>query len=181
MIKRFKKYRLLLFVVSAVAQLIVIGQMIAQRELAIAKGITIKIPCGPYDPHDPFRGRYVEINARPGEAQVVNKDQFNYNKPVYLTFNLDAQGVASSNQLTQEKPPKDTPYIEYFRRYPFYEDKVQPIFPISRFYMNEKQAPAAEERLQRGLDTNEDCFLVLKLNRGTAVPVEILVGDDSFK
>ena len=102
------------------------GYLVIQHYDILRSGRIFKFTVEPYDPYDPFRGRYVAIHApalrRAGDG-------------LYSFLAEDDEGFAYIAASRDELPGDRTiPYVKNLE--------------ISRYYLNEKIAPRVE-RLQR--------------------------------
>ena len=49
--------------VALAVQVAALGWLVVRYERVLAKGEEIRVPCGAFDPRDPLRGRYLNVNA----------------------------------------------------------------------------------------------------------------------
>lgn len=148
-----KKRTLYLLIGVFLLQLAVPGYFVYRHYDTLRTGESYKFQVRPYDPYDPFRGRYVALTStldlagREGEYALLQKDSNEY-------------AVITG---WQEEKPKDGQYVRNLR--------------LDRYYMNEKMAPEAE-RIQRNLDLEKDTlYLVVKVKRGDYVIQGLYVND----
>jgi hypothetical protein len=110
------------------------GHTIFQYYYTLITGELYKIQVSLYDPYDPFRGRYAAIFP-------VNPPPAN---SAYAVLDKDPEGFAIITSRHDTKPTAGT-YVKNLE--------------ISRYYMNEKQAPQAD-RLLWDIDPDKDLLYV---------------------
>lgn len=122
-----------------------------------------KIRVSPADPYDPFRGRYAAIRA-----DISLYDHDNYYE--YITLEKDAGGYAV-NAVFHKEPPEGSVYAK----------KME----ITRYYMNEKMAPKADEIQRTAVTEGDDVYAYVAVKSGryviqglyvNDVPIEIILG-----
>ena len=140
------KIRLTLFSLIAIAQLAVPAQMIWQQEQTLKLGREFKFETAPVDPVDAFRGRYVALSFKDASVQNPNATYI-CNIPngatVYVTLGVDANGFAKPLTASLASVKGDN----VIRARVGWQDgdKLNLVFPFNRFYLEEKNAPRAEE------------------------------------
>lgn len=155
-----KRYVPKLLLVFFVAQLLLPGYLVYRHYSTLSQGESFKFEVAPYDPYDPFRGRYVALRTT---LPLYDGDGD------YLLLSKDAQGYAQIDGWAT-RPPEDGAYMKNPE--------------LERYYMNEQLAPEAE-RLQRELDwETNSMYLLVKVRKGhfviqglylNGVPVEELL------
>lgn len=140
-----KKLTLSLLLGYFVLQLAVPGYFVYRHYDTLRNGESYKFDVMPYDPYDPFRGRYValasrlDLSGREGQYAVLAKDS-------------DGYAVITA---WQEQRPESGQYVKNPK--------------LDRYYMNEKQAPEAE-RIQRELDLEKNSlYLLVRVKQGNYV------------
>lgn len=148
--KRFLPH---LLAVYFVLQLAIPGYFVYRHYNTLNTGESYQFEVRPYDPYDPFRGRYValsttiSLNSPDGEYALLGKD---------------ANGYAKIVSWQAQKPPEG----QYIRNP-----------QLDRYYMNEKMAPEAE-RLQREMDVkNDSMYLLVKVKNGHYVIQGLYLND----
>jgi uncharacterized membrane-anchored protein len=136
------------------------GFLVFNHYHILTTGDLYKFEVRPYDPYDPFRGRYVAI--RPA----------NFNAPgsgPYALLEKDAEGFGRIT-ARQETKPRSGAYAKNF--------------DISRYYMNEKLAPKVETFQWNINDETDKMYVQVAVKNGGYVirglylngtPVEELV------
>ena len=156
-----QKTLLLLICITIIFQLSVPVYMIAVELGTLKSGASYKIKVGPVDPYDAFRGRYVAI--RPDDAALFRCEPYTgQSNIVYAALAEDEAGFAYVTALT-ESPPVHSDYIKGSVNYGGYIN-----FPIERYYMDEKLAPAAEQAYQNRSE-GQDFYILLRVKDGHCV------------
>ncbi len=189
--------RYLILVFIALAQLGSVAWMIGEREWVLAKGREVRFVTEPFDPYDPFRGRYVALDFEAAHFEVPEEYKLAYGMPVYAILSVDEEGYASVQSLQQDAPADDSRpyiYVKKWRSYKPYRANALPpsdsaaandvkmtpyrytlTLPFGRYYMNEDAAPEAERRYRdanrRDSEEGEDAT-----NRENYLTVRILKG-----
>ena len=164
---------------------------IIQFECPSEQPTTVLIRVNGFDPYDPFRGSHVRLNTRqeltlPPEAPEARLEPGR--KLYYATMQTDERGVATFTGLhatrqeipasilamkvkhawcAEKKATADTPasYTCHFS------------LPFEHFYLNEKEAPKAQELLNH---RDAEILLKVKIYRnGDAIAEDILIDGQS--
>lgn len=128
-------------------------------------GTAYRIPCRPYDPYDPFSGRYVSINPEvdyPGSVRYGDE-----NKWVQIT--KGEKGQLKVVGITETRPKEGDYLPVHFER------------DLRKFFMNENLAPVAE-RVTRNIRVRRSgdglpCELEIKVFNGRAVSQELYINN----
>ncbi|MCL5269750.1 MAG: GDYXXLXY domain-containing protein [bacterium] len=167
----YKKPLLLLGLAAAsLAQLAVPGWMIVRREITLREGELFKFSTAPVDPADAFRGRYVWLRLEPDRVTVPGGAAWPDNRRAYAVLAADANGFAKVIRLDPTLP-SDAPAIPV--RVLWSDSRTGEVhirWPLDRFYMEEKKAPAAEAAYRsRSRRDNRDCHVTVRVHDGNAV------------
>lgn len=146
-----KKLGFYLLTVYMALQLIVPGCLVFRHYNTLVMGEDYKFIVVPYDPYDPFRGRYVALRV----------EQFSYSEGTYALLDRDEQGFAVVSGWSAFKP-KVGDYAKNLE--------------LNRYYMNEAMAPEAE-RIQRNLTDNDRLYLLVKVKSGSYVIEGLYLND----
>lgn len=132
-----------------------------------------RFEAGIVDPYDPFRGRYVTLSPLPTEVILEEDKDFDDYENVYAVLANDGRGIAQVVDLI-EKPEsgKDAVLVPYYwprviqdptdEEAGKYSYRIR--LPFTRFYMNEKLAPAAERAVDEALRRNDGtCTIVVNI------------------
>ena len=148
-----KKGVLYLLIGYFILQLAVPGYFVYRRYDTLRTGESYKFHVRPYDPYDPFRGRYVALMP---DLDLSGREK------QYALLERDSNGFARIARWSTEKP-QDGQYVRNLR--------------LDRYYMNEKMAPEAE-RVQRELDLERDVLhLLVKVKGGSYVIEGLYIND----
>ena len=148
-----KKPSLYLLIGLLVTQLLVPGYLIYRHYDTLMTGEEYKFIVQPYDPYDPFRGRYVAL--RPIERTYST----------YAVLGHDNRGYAAIIAAGDSQPHSGT-YVKNLR--------------LDRYYMNEKMAPIAE-RIQLSLSNSDLMYLLVKVKNGHYVIEGLYLNDTSIE
>jgi len=170
------KKRILMWFVGAgiAAQLAVPVWMIAREEWCLRNGARVYFNAAAFDPHDAFRGKYVDIRL----AEFSRSFDLPYDgRGVYhAILKTNESGVARIARVTQELPDPEDRELYVTARQRHYQSLEN---PFNRFYMPEKLAPVAEEiynESTRGRGaTNSVVLLAVRLHNGRGVVEDLLV------
>ena len=139
-----------------------------------------------YDPYDPLRGRYVQLEKRmtcfvPGPWKM-----FSYRDELYALLAKDEDGFAVVKDLLLT-PPEEGDYIKVKFLWESGEkvDDAQVKkgtycdieLPFDRFYLNEKDAPEMERRVREASAEGRAVVKVKVYKDGTAVISDLMVGE----
>lgn len=174
-----KKLLFGIFSVVAAAQLAVPVWMIYQKETVLTTGELFRFRTAPVDPYDAFRGRYVALgfdqNTAPAPPGPIIPGT-----PLYAHIAVDEGGFAFFTATSLEAPA-GTPYLKVKARGETMSREnrrsVRLQLPFDRYYMNEKDAPAAENAYRRSSrGGSRDAYVTVRIKSGHAVLEELYVG-----
>ena len=168
-----KKWRVILFGVAVLLILGVVSYKIVRSELARRYGTTYRMEVSGFDPHDPFRGRYLAFSM-PNTA----RSELELNgTTAYVTLRNASDGTAYFDVLSGEKPQKG----DYLKVNAYgYGGMFRA--PFERFYLNEKIAPDAERILQSAFSgpARKRAEIVLRVHRGFACLEDLQIDGTSI-
>lgn len=156
---------LLVFGLTALAQLAVPGYLIVRHERALREGAVYRFRAAPVDPYDAFRGRYVRIDLEARTAPLAVADSLTRGQRAYAPLRVDAAGLAQLEPL-QAEPPDQGDYLKVRVRWVHGGTNAAVQLPMQRFYMREDLAPSAEHVFRERLR-----------NQGVTSVVEVAVHD----
>ncbi|MGD9127524.1 MAG: GDYXXLXY domain-containing protein [Planctomycetia bacterium] len=130
-------------------------------------GTAYRIPCGIYDPYDPFSGRYVMIQP---DVNLYQENHHSLDRGTkWVVITKDDKGRLQIAGMTKDRPTEGDYLPIGFQN------------NLRKFYMNEKLAPAAEKALresQRVEDGQESaCELEIKVLNGRVVSKELYINN----
>jgi len=169
------------FVVAVVAQWLVPLAGVWRQERVIARGVPVRIECAAPDPYDPLRGRYLAV--RPREQTAAAPAAFPAGRgvvDVWATLTAGEDGLVRIESLSVE-PVSGPTVIRLVARRAWENGgqesaEVALDWPIDRFYLSERLAPAAD-KLVAGKNTVAE----LRLLDGRAVLTDILLDGVSVR
>lgn len=157
-----KYWRLIVFMVVALAQLAVPASLVWRREHTLRRGSVWKLRTAPVDPVDAFRGRYVALHFEIETEQLSPPANAHYGQTVFVTLKANTDEFAEIDQVSTTKPAGDD----------FMEARlsVKTIsLPFDKYWVTERDAPAAEAAYRnlsrRG---NQNAFVTVRVFRGDA-------------
>ena len=185
-----RRWRLAAVVLLAAAQLAVPAAWIAGFERTLAEGRAFRFRAAPVDPADPLRGRYVMLAFAAAQEVAVPADlDLDWNEQVWVRVSEGADGFARLDAPTRERPTEGD-FLRVRVRGTVGEVRRAVLLdrPFDRFFLEEGDAPAAEELLRtvpavRGraagaTDTDAPvpvAWAVVRLRDGRAVIEDVLV------
>ncbi|WP_010243995.1 GDYXXLXY domain-containing protein [Acetivibrio cellulolyticus] len=180
--------KLYLFITLAVLQLLIPAQMILSHELTLLYGQEYKFHVEPADPYDPFRGKYLYINAENTEFTVNDAQNYHPDQVIYVLIENDANGFTKFSGISLTRPESGA-YIKSKITY-ITDDKnsnskktLHFSVPFDRYYMPENDAPAAEKLYNEKTSGNsiKDVYVVVKIHKGTAVLDKLYIGNKTIE
>jgi len=165
------------FAAMAAAQIAVPAYMIVGREIVLREGTPYKLECGPVDPYDVFRGRYVALAFADEAFENWTGPSLDYGAPVYVRLAEGDDGFARIADVTTARPGGDD-YLEVTVNYADTANKRLLVrFPFDRYYMDEFQAPAAEAAYFRERREETEVYVVVRVRGGAGVIEGLYIGD----
>ena len=157
-----KSWRLMIFVLVALAQLAVPASLIWKREQTLRRGSVWKFRTAPVDPVDAFRGRYIALEFEVEGQEISPPRNAGYHQPIFVTLRQSAEGFAELDQVLPG-PPAGDDFIEARST-----GKTVSL-PFDKYWVTERDAPAAEAayRAQSRRD-KQNAFVTVRVFRGDA-------------
>ena len=157
-----KSWRLVVFVLLALAQLAVPASLIWKREQTLRHGSVWKFRTAPVDPVDAFRGRYIILQFDAEAQQISPPANVESGATVFVTLRNNTEGFAEIDRVLPSRPAGDD----------FFEAQLAGktvMFPLDKFWVTERDAPAAEAayRAQSRRD-KQNAFVTVRVFRGDA-------------
>lgn len=166
------------FIVLSVIQLGVSAKMVYDREQIFVQGDYYKFVCAPVDPHDPLRGKYINLNFQMNSIGINTPTDWDYNQTAFLRVEKDARGYASVLEASPTPFPDGIFQVEVkvtrvdTSTYTLYFD-----YPFTRYYMSEDKAQAAEE-LYRASTDKSNTYALVRIPMGREPVLEAVMIDD---
>ncbi|MDR1975463.1 MAG: GDYXXLXY domain-containing protein [Campylobacteraceae bacterium] len=165
------------FGVFIVLQLVAVFWQIVKYEKVVYLGDTLHLSIRPFDPYDPFRGRYINLSFT--DTYVAKSDNFDSDAKYIFTTFTTRNGTSKPDAVFSAKPDTDKPYLKttnYYRSY-YNDDPVRIVYPFDRFYMQEDLA----KRVDRDNRIfNNDAKAVVKILDGVGVLVDVTIEGKSI-
>jgi len=165
-----KKILLVLFILVAIVQISFSASMIINREITLKSGKQFKFRTAPVDPYDAFRGRYVALDLEEEDRKVpVSEDEdYTLSQTVYAIIKEDEEGFARIKTIQTERPDHDN-YIKTWI-YMLSKNTVSLRIPFNRFYMDEFEAPRAEEAYRKSSRRGDsETYITVRVKSGSGV------------
>ena len=187
-----KPLTIICFIVVAAAQWFVTGHMIWKHEEIIKKGKVLRFESAPYDPENPFLGRYVSLNFQPllyrqnsGKNRSVVDFAIKRGQKVFVTLTSNPQGYAQISGLSLNRPATgdylliESSFVDQYGKdttsYGFF-------LPFREFYMEESRAPMAEriyaERLR---DSTTRSYATVRIWQGEGLIENVFINDSTLQ
>jgi uncharacterized membrane-anchored protein len=170
--------------ILSVAQLAAAAWSIARYESTLRTGILYRIRTMPVDPADAFRGRYVAVRPAILLPKPIASEtekllyQIQSGERGYAILETDADGFARVAQILPQ-PPSQGDYLEIahaWQQWGRESDKAVMLgynveFSFDRYYMNEADAPVAQDRYAEMLRRNPvaRAWLAVRVKNGVGV------------
>jgi uncharacterized membrane-anchored protein len=164
-----KSWRLIVFLLVALAQLAVPASLIWKREQTLRHGRVWKFRTAPVDPVDAFRGRYVSLRFDVETQEISPPPNLESGERVFVTLRPNAEGFAEIDQLLPSRPAGDD----------FIEAQLSGktvSLPFDKYWVTERDAPAAEAafRAQSRRD-KQNAFVTVRVFRGDAAMEQLFL------
>lgn len=172
-----KTWQWVLFGVMVAAQLAVPFSMIASSEKTLQGGTAYKFRCGPVDPYDYFRGRYVALSFPDTTIDDWRGERFQQGDRAYALLDTGEEGFAKIVDVTSY-PPATGDYLEVSAYAGLYENApLRVTLPFDKYFMNESDAPAAEQAYRSQSRTEENVYALVRVRNGRGVIDGLYIGD----
>ena len=143
-----------LFILVAIAQLLVPTKMIYDQENTLKKGKAYKFITQPIDPSDPFRGKYIVLNYEISRYKTMDTTWVS-NQEIFV-YLKDSLGFAKIDTISKEKLNSEKDYLQTnVDWYNSYNKELNINIPFNRFYMEESKAKPAEDLVRNSTNLNE--------------------------
>jgi uncharacterized membrane-anchored protein len=164
-----------LFALTCIAQLAYPASMIVGHERILRAGTPVRIHCQAVDPSDILRGRYLRLRLETFTAPVENPEDYHGSPTVYALLETDAAGFAHLVGI-RDRAPETGLYLRAEVQEVNPETREVTVgLPFDRYYMDEYDAPRAENAYRSGAGKG-DAFVVLRVKGGRAAVEDLFVG-----
>lgn len=174
------------FVITALAQWVIPGNMIREKEAVLRNGKVFHFRTEPVDPSHPFKGRYIVLSFRENQFATTTPDSalFSYGD-AYVLLEKDPEGFAKIKDIVKQKPAADVDYVQAAVSYIESGKDTAVIhlqYPFDAFYMDEFKAPRAEALYQESaVDSTQRAYAVVSILHGDAVVKDVMINDQSVR
>lgn len=171
-----------LFVITVLAQLAVPVSMIVSREITLREGSVYHFRTRPVDPYDAFRGRYVALGFEQQLVAVTNTTAYRSGRRVFVSLGTDTEGFAQLTGVSFLRPSAGA-YLTTRVQYVSGTSNVNVNLPFDRYYMNECDAPAAEQayNMASRREGGKPAYVVVRVRHGMAVIEDLMVEDSPIR
>ena len=176
-----RKLILIAFVLVSLVQAYVPASMILDREAVIAGGKLYKFRTEPFDPYDPFRGKYLQLSFREDHFEVNETDEWRSGEKIFVEVSADDEGFARILSVSKEIPQHDGDYIQASVLYKN-SGEVYLKYPFEEFYLEESKAPLAEEYYwDANADSSTVAWAEVYIKAGKAVLSDVMIDEVSIR
>ncbi len=159
------------FLVLALAQLVVLTQMVWRWESVLQNGEKYYWETAPVDPYDAMKGRYIDLRFKETQGTIENGVRFSYGQTAYAVIAKDQDGKARITKIVDRLP--QGPYIKVKISY-ITGNKATIKLPFRRFYLREDLAPAAESAYRAAAD--KEGLALIRIKDGYGVVEQLYIG-----
>ena len=159
--------RLVFFVLAFAAALYYPVRKVLAFERPAVPPTELRFRVEGYDPYDPARGHYLQLNTRIVFKFAPEKWRERFGgadrRKAFAVFEADRDGFARvTDLLPTDRAPNGKPFIAIRRFYRADDkDSVTLHLPFDRFYLNEKLAQPAERLLRKVTSAGKPAVLVV--------------------
>lgn len=166
----------ILFGLMVLAQLAVPLRMIGGQEAILREGAPYKFRCGPVDPYDFLRGRYVALSFPDLTIEDWRGPQFRYGEAAYARLGVGDDGFATVEDLTAT-PPASGDFLKVSAHTSGSGSRLWIQLPFDKYFMNEYDAPAAEIAYREQSRTDDPAWVMVRVQQGQGVIEGLYIGD----
>ena len=179
----YKKFLFPAFVLLALAQLFVPANMIMEQEDVLRTGHAYKFKTAPFDPYDPFRGKFIYLAFEANTFEVPDESVWDYQEPVFVSLTTDEQGFAKIKNVYKEKPDSESDFVMAESMGKDYNTSNLIVeYEFDRFYMEESKAFEAEQAYRESsIDSSMVAYALVKVKNGHAVLENVFINDVPIK
>jgi uncharacterized membrane-anchored protein len=176
-----RKALFIVFILLALAQLIVPAKMVFDSETILFTGKEYRFRTAPIDPLDYFRGKYVSLSYDDVSFETDKFSSSDFGKEVFVVLATDESGFASIKDIVEEAPDSG----DYVKAKISYVSGYEPAtvmveYPFDRFYMDEFKAQDAE-LAYAAASREKDAYTIVRVKEGNAVIEDVIVEGKPIK
>lgn len=162
-----------------VVELLIPAGLVLRQEVTLRKGALYEFVIAPVDPVDLFRGRYLELGFFEDKVEMDLAAYQALREQPYAQLSRDSGGKAVLSGLFNNRPTSGdwlrVKKLSYETTEKPGRVRVTVSYPFSRFYVNEKKAPKAEEYF-RSLTLPDYALLKVRVLAGNAAVEDLYIG-----
>ncbi len=174
-----KSAALIIFAVTALAQLAVPLWQIRTHEQVLEHGTIIRLKCRAPDPYDPLRGRFLAVSPEDTKVSLSTIEALTHGKSIFITFTTDADGISHPASRVAV-PPSSGPYLRVKVAYTLLKE-CEFRWPFDRFYINEELAPEADKWFAERIRKKDGVIAEVRVLGGRAVLSDLKFEGKSFR
>ena len=151
-------------------------KLILDKESVYESAQELRLQTAPYDPYNPFKGRYVRLRFK--ERSVIdNNFIYTSGDDIYLKFARNKNDYDTICQTSNIPFSQGEKYIKA-QVSSTYGNKVSIQYPFEEYYMNEYKAPEAEINYRKASRTDSlEKYALVSIKDGDAVLKAVLIDE----
>ena len=167
-----KPFRLLVFVVVALAQFSVPAWAVWMRTQTLSKGKLWKFRTAPVDPVDALRGRYVALAF--AAEKVPQAERLPAASVAYAILKEGSSGFAEIDHLSTTCPAGDN--VIQVEPGAWWDGTQHVEFPFDKFWLTEKIAPQADRAYATATRQEKDnAYVTVRVHNGDAALEDLYI------
>jgi uncharacterized membrane-anchored protein len=172
------------FAAAVIAQWAVPLVGVMQHERTLNEGVPVRLRCAAPDPYDMLRGRFLAVNLPntvPRPASLKDRE-FHAGQPIFLLLERDADGLHKVAGVTLERPAEEALYVKASVRWHWRSsDEIGIVWPVDRYYLNEKLAPEADKWYAETVRDSDGVIAELRVLEGRLVIEDLTYKGTPFR
>jgi uncharacterized membrane-anchored protein len=182
-----RKAAIPMFILMALAQLLLPGWKVMQHERVLRQGVPMLFRTSPIDPYDPFRGEYVILHFALEDTIFMDDraDPFQSNENVSVLLK-DVNGEAAVAGFSRQPPTDGTPHVRArIVRWDWEEaGNFRIDLPFDRYYLEQGTGRRTEELVYGSTWEEREAQTAharVRILNGRAVVEDLLVNGRSVR
>jgi uncharacterized membrane-anchored protein len=176
-----QKILILIFVLTAFAQIFVPAKMVFDSEQNIRQGNEFLFRLRPVDPNDPFKGKYIMLYFEQNSFPVSDIEKKKSGASVYVLLTNDSEGYAQILSVQETPPIGEQDFIEANIAYINSYDSLLIIdYPFNKYYMEESKAALAED-IYREIRDKKTAYASVFVKNGKATLAGVYIDGVSIE
>ncbi len=151
-------------------------KLILNKESVYDSELELRLQTAPYDPYNPFKGRYVKLRFR--ERRVIDRSfVYESGDDIYLKFARNKDNYDTICKTSNVPFSQNEKYIKAQVR-SYYKNNVSIEYPFEEYYMNEYKAPKAEINYRKtSRNDSLETYALVSIKNGDAVLKSVLIDE----